>query len=156
MLIECLRFYLRVACARPKIVFPAELYIAVCRLLLGMHMKLFLIAFASLLVSFSIGHATTGGFSHASSSLIPSPGSHRDNVPKMARLSPDVQFAQLEAPDHASIFSTLVLTLVVVSVITFRLVGLNRARAMADHERDTYRGKAQMFRSLHEERTDRE
>ena len=64
-------------------------------------------------------------------------------------------FAQVGATSHSPI-SGLILTLLAVSVLTLRLVGLNRARAMADHERDTYRGKAQMFRSLHEGQSDRD
>jgi len=64
-------------------------------------------------------------------------------------------FAQVGVTSQAPNSSGLVLTLLAVSVLVLRLVGLNRARALADHERDSYQGKAQMFRSLHEERSDR-
>jgi hypothetical protein len=65
-------------------------------------------------------------------------------------------FAQVGATSQTPISSGVALTVIAVFVLALRLMSLNRARAMADHERDTYRGKAQMFRSLHEERPDRD
>jgi hypothetical protein len=65
-------------------------------------------------------------------------------------------FAEVGATSHAPMSSGMALTLLAVSVVALRLVSLNRARALADHERDSYRGKAQMFRSLREETSDRE
>jgi len=64
-------------------------------------------------------------------------------------------FAQVGATSHSPLSSGMALTLVAVFALTLRLVGLNRARALADHERDSYQGKAQMFRSLHAERATR-
>ena len=46
--------------------------------------------------------------------------------------------------------SGLGLTLLAGFVLALRIMGLNHARAMADHERESYQGKARMFRSLHE------
>jgi hypothetical protein len=118
-------------------------------------MKLFLIALTFLLVSFTAGHAAAGGFSHTSNAFAANPGFHRDVIQKMMVASADAQFAQLETPSHTPVSSSLILTLVVVFVFALRLMGLNHARAMADHERNTYHGKAQMFRSLHDERSGR-
>jgi hypothetical protein len=60
-------------------------------------------------------------------------------------------FAQLDTqPGSMPVSSGLVLALVAVFVLALRLMGLKHARAMADHERDSYEGKARMFRALHE------
>lgn len=40
---------------------------------------------------------------------------------------------------------------VAVFVLALRIFGLNRARALAEHERASYHGKAKMFRSLQED-----
>ena len=65
-------------------------------------------------------------------------------------------FAQMGATSHAPISSGAALTVIAVFVLALRLMSLNRARALADHERDSYQGKAQMFRSLLKERSDRD
>jgi hypothetical protein len=67
-----------------------------------------------------------------------------------------VEFAQVSAPSHPMpISSGMVLGLIAVFVLAIRIMGLNHARALADHERDSYHGKEQMFRSLHAERSGR-
>jgi hypothetical protein len=44
----------------------------------------------------------------------------------------------------------LIMAFVAVFVLALRVIGLNHARAMADHERDSYRGKERMFHALHQ------
>ena len=112
-------------------------------LLLGTHMKLFLLTAVLLTVSLTSAPAANG-----------TAPTHRASLVKDTAITgSDVQFAQLEAPAGAPISSTGLLTVVAVLVVGLRLLGLNRARAMADRERHSYHGRAQMFRSLHEERS---
>ena len=63
-------------------------------------------------------------------------------------------FAQLGTSSQAMPFALplspgLILAFVAVFVLALRIIGLNHARALADHERDSYRGKEKMFRALH-------
>lgn len=69
-----------------------------------------------------------------------------------SKLDPsNVNFAQLGSTNQTMpLPSGLILALVAIFVLALRIMGLNHARAMADHERDSYHGKAQMFRVLHE------
>jgi hypothetical protein len=83
--------------------------------------------------------------------LAPLPGTATSNLP-----SNPSEFAQLGAQNRSlPISSGMVLALVALFVLAMRIMGLNHARAMADHERDSHHGKAQMFRSLQEERSER-
>jgi hypothetical protein len=68
------------------------------------------------------------------------------------KLNPSsANFAQLGSVNPTMpLPSGLILTLVAIFVLALRIMGLNHARAMADHERQSYQGKAQMSRSLHE------
>jgi hypothetical protein len=132
-------------------------------------MKTLLLALTILTLSFTLGKAdyaipTQLGLGSISSFT----SSHRDSLQAMPKLTiatlrettssslatSAAEFAQL-GTGRMPISSGTALTLVAVLVIGLRLMGLNHARAMADHERDSYHGKAQMFRSLHEERSDR-
>lgn len=69
-----------------------------------------------------------------------------------ATLDPSsANFAQLGTVNRSlPLSSGFILALVAVFVLAMRIMGLNHARAMADHERHSYHGKAQMFRALHE------
>jgi hypothetical protein len=69
------------------------------------------------------------------------------------KLQPNgVNFAQLETTAPAMPFSSSVaLALVAAVVLALRVMGLNHARAMADHERDSYHGKDRMYRALRED-----
>jgi hypothetical protein len=65
-------------------------------------------------------------------------------------------FAQLDTTAPAMPFSSsLALALVAAVVLALRVMGLNHARAMADHERDSYHGKDRMYRALREDGTNR-
>jgi hypothetical protein len=71
-------------------------------------------------------------------------------------LSSSTNFAQLDTHAHmVPISSGMVLALIALFVLALRIMGVNHARAMADHERHSHHGKAQMFRSLHEKHSSR-
>jgi hypothetical protein len=60
-------------------------------------------------------------------------------------------FAQLDTNSPSMPLSSgFVLALVAGLVLALRVMKLNHARAMADHERDSYHGKARMFHALRE------
>ena len=83
--------------------------------------------------------------------LAPLPGSMATTVPS----SPS-EFAQLDTQKHQlPVSSGMIFGMVALFVLALRIMGLNHARAMADHERDSHHGKAEMFRSLHAERARR-
>jgi hypothetical protein len=94
--------------------------------------------------------------SHATSHMLSEPtltlGQVSGTSSLGAKLDPSsVNFAQIGAANQSMpLPSGLVLALVAVFVLALRIMGVNHARAMADHERDSYTGKARMFRSLHE------
>ncbi len=119
-----------------------------------MHMKPYLIFLALVLLSLTGAHAASGISARATAAAGESTMlTHHDASSTL----PDAQFAQIEGGSHAPLSSGSLLTLVVVAVVALRLMGLNRARAMADHERNTYQARAEMYRWLHAngERTDR-
>jgi hypothetical protein len=126
-------------------------------------MKTILLACAVLAMSYTAGNADASFPTHASLSpktgvmampkltIAPLPGTTLSTVP-----SSPAEFAQLGSQDHAlPISPEVVLGLIALFVLALRIMGLNHARAMADHERDSHQGKAEMFRSLHEERANR-
>jgi hypothetical protein len=79
--------------------------------------------------------ATASGTSNIGSKLDPS----------------NLNFAQLGSANQTMpLPSGLILALVAIFVLALRIMGLNHARAMADHEFYSHQGKAQMFRALHE------
>lgn len=117
-------------------------------------MKPFFLALALLTLSLTAGHAACGTSARPGAvSLTVDSSVHRDSFTKMVVAGS--QFAELETNGRAPISSRMLLTLVAVVVVALRVMGLTHARAMADHERSSYSGKAQMFRSLHEERSGR-
>lgn len=60
-------------------------------------------------------------------------------------------FAQLSTTGPVRLSSGFIMALVAAFVLTLRVMGLNHARAMAEHERDSYHGKDKMFRALQED-----
>jgi hypothetical protein len=119
-----------------------------------MHMKPFLVTVALLLISLTGGHAASGISARASAETEFAALSVRHDLAATAPASGS-QFAELNTDSHAPISSSMLLTLVAVLVVAFRLMGLNHARAMADHERDSYHGKARMFHALREDGANR-
>jgi hypothetical protein len=100
----------------------------------------------------SQAHASSRPFSEPALTLGPVSGMSSLG----SKLDPSsVNFAQLGAANQTMpLPSGLVLALVALFVLALRILGLNHARAMADHERASYTGKARMFRALHEGGTD--
>jgi hypothetical protein len=80
-----------------------------------------------------------------------------DAAPIDLKLQPNSSnFAQLDTTAPAMPFSSgVALALVTAVVLALRVMGLNHARAMADHERDSYHGKDRMYRALREDGMDR-
>jgi hypothetical protein len=93
-------------------------------------------------------HGATIASSIPPLTIAPVPGS----APGSFKLgSSSANFAQLSTVNQTMpLPSGLILALVAIFVLALRIMGLNHARAMADHERHSYHGKAQMFRALHE------
>jgi hypothetical protein len=74
--------------------------------------------------------------------------------------SSSANFAQLGTSSQAMPLALplspgLIMAFVAIFVLALRIIGLNHARAMAEHERNSYQGKARMFRALHEGDTNR-
>ena len=140
--------------------------------LLESYMKTILLAFAVLAMSYTAGNADssvpnrlgllpipangampakTGVMAMPKLSLAPLPGTTHSTVPS----SPS-EFAQLGSQQHAlPISPSMVFGLIALFVLALRIMGVNHARAMADHERDSHHGKAEMFRALQAERASR-
>lgn len=79
--------------------------------------------------------------------------SHSPASSSFSLRSSSSDFAQLSTTPTRLPFTFspgLIMACVAMLVLALRIIGLNHARALAEHERDSYRGKAQMFRSLHE------
>jgi hypothetical protein len=112
-------------------------------------MKTLLLAITALTLSFGAARANSGFQEQLAVVSVPAmPAS--DTV---SHSSSATNFAQLDT--HARmvpISSGLVLSLVALFVLAVRIMGINHARAMADQERDSYHGKAQMLRSLRDRR----
>jgi hypothetical protein len=64
-------------------------------------------------------------------------------------------FAQFATIRNLPVSPTLVFALIALFILGMRLMGLRHAHSMAEHERHSHHGRAQMFRSLHEERSSR-
>ncbi len=103
-------------------------------------MKTILLALALLTYSLSVGHAVpTARLAGLSATSAP--------------LAANTHLVQLGVLGHALPFSPgLMLSLVALIVVSMRVVAVHHARHMADHERDSHQGKAEMFRELHAER----
>lgn len=132
-------------------------------------MKTILIALTALAISTSAVFADPAMPSHLTLALSPSGFmTQKASVSSMAPLTlaltsnAPMTDSKLDSRSHASfaqlgttnqsmpIPSGLALALVAAFVLAMRIMRLNHARAMADHERNFHHGKAQMFRTLHE------
>jgi hypothetical protein len=119
-------------------------------------MKMLLLALTALTLSFGAARADSTSVQFAVVS-VPSTLTAHASAPAASTLSSSASnFAQLDT--HARmvpISSGMVLALIALFVVALRIMGVNHARAMADHERHSHHGKAQMFRSLHEKHSSR-
>lgn len=83
--------------------------------------------------------------------IAPLPGSRVSTLPSSAS-----EFAQLGTQSHPLPISPgVVVGLIALFVVAMRIMSVNRARAMAEIERDSHHGKAAMFRDLHAQRSER-
>jgi len=134
-------------------------------------MKMLLLAFALLALSYTVGNAdsavpTRFGLAPMVTNSPTSPAA----VPEVPKLTiaplPDAvtstvpsspsEFAQLAATRHSLPISPgMALALVALFVLALRVLRVNHAHAMAEHERHSHHDKAEMFRWLHAERAGR-
>jgi hypothetical protein len=98
---------------------------------------------------------TFGAHAAPTLTVLSSASVHLQAAPAPSLASSTSHFAQLGTLQTVPVSSTLVVTLIALFILGLRLMGVRHAHSLARHERHSHDGRAEMFRSLHEERSSR-
>jgi hypothetical protein len=98
---------------------------------------------------------TLGSHAASASAVLSSASAHLPAGPTASLAGSASHFAQLGTLQTVPVSPVLVFTLIALFILGLRLIAVRHAHSMARHERHSHDGRAEMFRSLHAERSSR-